>query len=193
VSQENRAETMATKLAAYARRVGVVPDMLVSAYRMSIHRRMKVLQDVFHPELLHPARTALILIEDAGCTDDVLLTAGALVDSEYGGMQLSDREIREAFGDRVADLVAAVPRPGEIREGLLEELVTAPHDVGLIAVAERLDHARHLHFRDDAHWRPFFVQVADAYLPFAGRVSGPLETRLARWSGAFEKRLLSEG
>ena len=184
---------MALKLAAYARRVGIVPDVLVSAYRMSIDRRMKVLHDVFHPELLHPARTVLILIEDAGCTDDVLLTAAALVDSEYGGMQLSDVEIRSAFGDRVADLVTGVPAPGEVREGLLEELVIAPHSVGLIAVAERLDHARHLHFRDEALWRPFFTQISNAYLPFSARVSDPLKGRLERWSGVFEKRLLSGG
>ena len=181
---------MAVKLGAYARRVGIVPAVLVSAYQMSVERRMKHLRDVFHPELLHPARTALVLIEDAGCTDDVILTAAALVDSEYGGMQLSDREIRSSFGDHVAELVAAVPRPGELREGLLEALVVAPHDVGLIAVAERLDHARHLHFRDPALWRPFFTQIEDAYLPFSGRVSGQLEARLQRWSGAFEKRLL---
>ena len=190
MSQENRTETMAVKLAAYARRVGIVPDVLVAAYWMSVERRMKVLHDVFHPELLHPARTVLILIEDAGCTDDVLLTAGALTDSEYGGMQPSDREIRSAFGDRVAELVTSVPRPGEFREGLLEALVIAPHDVGLIAVAERLDHARHLHFREEALWRPFFSQISDAYLPFSARVSDPLQVRLERWSGAFEKRLL---
>jgi hypothetical protein len=74
---------------------------------------------------------------------------------------------------------------------LLEALVTAPHDVGLIAVAERLDHARHLHFREPALWRPFFQQITDAYLPFSDRVSGQMAVRLARWSGAFEKRLLS--
>lgn len=182
---------MAAKLAACARRVGVVPDVLVSAYQTSIERRLKVLHDVFHPELLHPARTVLILIEDAGCVDDVILTAAALVDSEYGGMQPSGREIRNAFGDRVAELVAAVPRPGEVRENLLEALVTAPHNAGLIAAAERLDHARHLHFRESSLWRPFFVQITDAYLPFSGRVSGPLATRFERWSGAFEKRLYS--
>jgi (p)ppGpp synthase/HD superfamily hydrolase len=191
VSQDNRAETMAVKLAAYARRVGIMPDVLVAAYERSIERRMKHLRDVFHPELLHPARTALILIEDAGCTDDVILTAAALVDSEYAGMQLTDPEIREAFGERVASLVAAVPRPGEERAGLLEALVIAPHDVGLIAVAERLDHARHLHFRDPALWRPFLAQITDAYLPFSGRVSAPLGVRLERWRGAFEKRLLT--
>ena len=182
---------MAVKLAAYARRVGIVPDVLVAAYERSIERRMKLLRDVFHPELLHPARTALILIEDAGCTDDVVLTAAALVDSEYAGMQLTDREIRAAFGERVADLVAAVPRPGEERAGLLEALVIAPQDVGLIAVAERLDHARHLHFRDPGLWRPFLAQITDAYLPFSGRVSAPLGVRLDRWRGAFEKRLLA--
>ena len=191
MSQANRAETMAVKLAAYARRAGLDPAMLVSAYAMSVEHRNRVLGDVFHPDLLHPARSALILLEDAGCTDDVVLTAAALTESEFPALRLPDQGIRGSFGARVADFVAAVPVPAGRDEGLLEELVGLPHDVALIAVAERLDHARHLHFRDRSAWPGFLEQIQNAYLPLSGRVSGGLQTRLARWSQAFEDRYIS--
>lgn len=183
---------MAVKLAAYARRAGILPDMLVAAYRVGVERRLHVLGDIFHPELLHPARTALILIEDAGCSDDAVLAAATLVESEFPELRVAVPEIRGAFGEQVADLVASVPDPAAAGEALLEELVLTPRDVGLIAVAERLDHARHLHFRSPALWRPFFAQISNAYLPFSGRVSRPLETRLAHWSVAFAEKRLSE-
>ncbi|MGQ0814790.1 MAG: hypothetical protein ACT4O1_10035 [Gemmatimonadota bacterium] len=189
MSEENRVDTMAVKLAARAQRAGIVADVLTSGYRLSVDKRLRVLGDVFHPDLLHPARTALILLEDAGCQDDVLLTAATLIDSEFPELRVDGSAVRAVFGERVADLVAAVPMPAEAGEALLEELVSVPHDVGLMAVAERLDHARHLHFRDAGAWRAFYAQITDAYLPFSGRVSAPLATRLSRWSTAFAKRL----
>jgi hypothetical protein len=191
MSQANRVETMAVKLAAYARRAGIDPTKLVSAYEMSVEHRFQILGDVFHPDLLHPARCALILLEDTGCTDDVMLTAAALTESEFPGLRLPDQRIRGRFGARVADFVAAVPVPAGRDETLLEELVGLPRDVALIAVAERLDHARHLHFRDRSVWPGFLEQIQNAYLPLSGRVSGRLQTRLARWSQAFEDRYIS--
>jgi (p)ppGpp synthase/HD superfamily hydrolase len=191
MSQANRAQTMAVKLAAYARRAGLDPAMLVAAYEMSVAHRLAVLGDVFHPDLLHPARTALILLEDAGCTDDVVLAAATLTESEFAPLRLPDARVRAVFGDRVADLVAAVPAPAGSTETLLEELVGLPRDVALIAVAERLDHARHLHFRENGVWPSFLEQIREVYLPLAGRVSGGLQTRLSRWSGAFEERYIS--
>src|SRR5687767_10021583 len=103
MSQANRAETMAVKLAAYARRQGIDPQVMVSAYEMSVAHRRDTLGDIFHPDLLHPARTALILLEDAGCTDDVVLTAATLTESEFPALRLPDERIRASFGERVGD------------------------------------------------------------------------------------------
>lgn len=179
---------MAAKLAGFADRAHIRPDVLVAAYELSVARRLRVLGDVFHEDLLHPARTALILISDAGCVDDVVLTAATLVDTEYPELQPTQSEIRGAFGERVGDLVAAVPDPAA-NEALLEDLVVAPHDVALIALAERLDHARHLHFRDRNVWSAFYRQIVDVYQPVAGRLSPPIQQRLSHWSAAFAKRL----
>lgn len=183
---------MAVKLAAYAQRAGIRPAVLVAAYQASVARRLRLLGNVFHPDLLHPARTALILLMDTECTDDAVLTAATLLDTEYPELQPPRQQILESFSARVAELVAAVPDPAA-DEALLEDLVLAPRDVALIAVAERLDHARHLHFRDRVHWRPFYQQIIDVYLPFSGRVSEPLQQRLSKWSTAFAKRLVQQG
>lgn len=183
---------MAVKLAAYAQRAGIRATVLVAAYESSVARRLRLLGNVFHPDLLHPARTALILLGDAECSDDVVLTAATLVDTEYPELQPPRREIVDSFGDRVAGLVAAIPDPAA-NETLLEDLVVAPRDVALIALAERLDHARHLHFRDPVHWAPFYQQIVNVYLPFSGRTSEPLQQRLSKWSTSFAKRLGARG
>lgn len=185
---------MATKVAAYADRAGVAADgvgAIVSAYGAAVELRLSVLGDIFHPDLLHPARSILILIEDARCTDEGVLTAAALTETEFPALRMSSEQIQSNFGDGVADRVTAVPCPVESPDNLLETLVLLPDEVALIAVAERLDHARHLHFRDPVLWSAFFAQITDVYLPFSGRVNRTLEGRLARWVGAFAKRLQS--
>lgn len=183
---------MATKVAIYAERAGVNAvgvGPIVLAYQLAVDTRLEVLRDVFHPELLHPARSVLILLEDANCTDVATLTAAALTETEFPEMRVPLERIRVSCGQDVAALVAAAPQPVKPPEELLEELVGLRDDVALIAVAERLDHARHLHFRNEKLWPAFFEQIRDVYLPFSGRVNPVLQTRLARWAGAFGNRL----
>ena len=182
---------MAYKLAVYLKRAGARPDLIVAAYAAALDVRMRALGDVFHREMLHPARTVLILLEDTACRSETVLCAAALTESEFNELRIPDGAIRAGFGDAVADLVAAVPRPAGAGEDLLEQLLTCSDDVALIAVAERLDHARHLHFRDPSGWRAFFSQIEEVYLPFSARISERLASRLARWAGAFERRFLA--
>ena len=182
---------MAVKLAAYARRASVDASALIAAYELAVAHRLTMLRDVFHPDLLHPARSALILLEDAGCTDADVLAAAALVESEFPQLRVPERDASAQVAAGVLDLVRAVPRPADAGEVLLEALLAAPADVALIAVAERLDHARHLHFREPHVWPSFHAQIGAVYLPFAARISDPLATRLLRWSDAFARRFLS--
>jgi (p)ppGpp synthase/HD superfamily hydrolase len=179
---------MAVKLGTYATRASVPAAALVRAYELAVARRLGELADVFHPDLLHPARTALILIEDVHCKDEAVLIAATLTESEFPALRVAQTDVLQ-FGERVAKLVNEIPVPDE---ALAEKLVTAAADVALIAVAERLDHARHLHFRDKRFWPAFFEQVRDIYLPVAARVNAQLHARLARWANAFEERQLSQ-
>ncbi|HEX6559332.1 MAG TPA: hypothetical protein VF021_07710 [Longimicrobiales bacterium] len=191
MSQDNRAETMAVKLDAYARRAGLQSDALLNAYELAVERRMAVLRDVFHPDMLHPARNVLILLEDAEIRDPDVLLAAALTETEYPALSFEPEAVMARFGPRAAELLAGVPVPRVARDALAEQLVTAEHDVAIIAVADRLDHARHLHFRDQAVWRPFHAQIRAVYLPVAERVEARMAQRLARWASSFERRFLS--
>ena len=188
MSDETRTETMATKLAAYARRAGVPSDRLLHAYELALEQRVSHLRNVFHPDLLHPARTALILLEDAHVRDADVLTAGALTETEFDELRVADAVIRDAFSERVAGLVMEVPQPAQAADRLLECLLEVSAGAALVAVAERLDHARHLHFRDPSLWPSFYAEVTSVYLPFAERVSQPLAHRFSRWSHAFRRR-----
>ncbi|HUP89422.1 MAG TPA: hypothetical protein VM100_08730 [Longimicrobiales bacterium] len=177
---------MAHKLAVYCERAGVESDRIVDAYHAATAHRLPILKDVFHKEALHPARTALILLEDTSCRDANVLCAAVLTDTEYPDLRLSAQVIGKNFGSDVRDLVQQVPTPdGRPSDGLLEELVGLPDDVVMIAVAERLDHARHLRFRESTYWRDFYDQAVTVYAPVAGRVSERLQQRWTRWASAF--------
>jgi hypothetical protein len=95
----------------------------------------------------------------------------------------------EALGPGVASLVRDVPDPVTAAERLVEALVTIDEPPALIALAERLDHARHLHMRQRVEWRPYFEQTVAVYLPVAARLSPELSRRFERWAAAFEQRL----
>lgn len=180
---------MAEKLGVYATRAGVDNVALVTdAYHLAMRRRLDQLPDVFHHDMLHPARTALILIENARCTRADVLAAAAVTETLFPLMRPEANEIAGALGNEVALLAQAVPDPAD-EEMLVERLVTASDDVALIAHAERLDHARHLHMRDRSLWRAYFEQTTSVYMPLAQRVNEDLFLRFLRWSTAFEKRL----
>ena len=180
---------MAEKLGVYATRAGVDNVALVTeAYHLAVLPRLAHLSDVFHHDLLHPARTALILIENARCTKASVLAAAEVTETLFPQMRTQPGEIADALGHHVALLAEAVPDPAD-EETLVERLVTASDDVALIALAERLDHARHLHMRERSLWRAYFDQTASVYMPLAQRVSEDLFLRFFRWATAFEKRL----
>lgn len=140
--------------------------------------------DDHDPRYLHTARTIRIMIADGGCRSVDALAAAAFVDT------LDPELTPPAPAAPLRALATAVPQPDAARDELLERLVSAEDDVCLIAVAERLDHARHLHLRSGPPWRPFHDQIRAAYIPAARRCSARIARRLERWADAFERRLI---
>ena len=134
-----------------------------------------------HFETLHPARTLLILLDDCAVTDPALLTAAALIESEHA-------ELRPASRNAIA---ARVPLPDVSGEALLEELVGAEEPVRLIALAERLDHARHLHLRERALHAGFHRGIGEVYAPVAARTHPRLARRYEWWWTTFLRRFLA--
>lgn len=181
---------MAEKLGVYAERAGVADVALVTdAYHLAMQPRLARLGNVFHPDMLHPARTALILMENVGCTDANVLAAATVTETLDPKIRIAPSVIGSTLGTGVARLNAQVPQPLDTEETLLELLVTAERDVALIALAERLDHARHLHMREPAAWRAYFDQTVSVYMPMAERVNDDLFARYQRWVRGFARRL----
>lgn len=148
--------------------------------------------DDHHVDLLHPARTALILIDDVLVTDPMLLSIAALLESYDTSRAVPSAQIKEMNAAAAAAL-RAIPTPGGDGDALLERLLALPAEHLTIALAERLDHARHLHLR------PAEVQAAalhlesTVYLPLARRSGGLLGKRYERWHAATTARLRSSG
>lgn len=188
---EDRGSAMAASVVRTARSFGVVPEgisLLSRAHALAMEPRVRAL-DPRHPLLLHPGRTVLILLRDASASDPVLLATAAVTESEDDAFRLDPRAVRRELGDGVAELVTSVPLPGS--ETFVEDLVAASERVRLVALAERLDHARHAHVRDaDEGWRRAMHEQAKAvYLPLAERTHPRLAQRYRHWCRAFARRL----
>lgn len=181
-----RAQAMLERVSIEAR--AVLPEPAAAVVRRALAESLELrdarVADDHDPRYLHPARTIRILIADGECRSTEALAAAAFVDTV-------DRELAPpAPVPALGAIVDAVPRPDVHGDELLERLVSADIDAGLIAVAERLDHARHLHMRTDLDWPSFHEQVRSTYAPAARRCSALIARRLDRWVDAFERRLI---
>ena len=151
---------------------------VLDANARALLHRLDVLGDEEHFDVLHPSRTLLILLDDCDVTDAEVLATAALVESEH-------------TDQRIDDVAAArVPTPASSADLLLEELVSAQQPVRLIALAERLDHARHLHLRAPGVWRDFHESIGTVYAPVAERTHARLARRYAWWHRTFRRRFL---
>ncbi|MFO7260799.1 MAG: HD domain-containing protein [bacterium] len=188
-----RARAMAERIAGEAEHAGLAPaelELVRRAFELAMQPRIERIADDHAPEFLHPARTVLILLEDAGCRDATTLAAGALCETAHLDFAVPRTRIEAVLGPSVRALVDMVPVPAEAGEELLERLVTAGRDARLVALAERLDHARHLHLRPAPEWPAFHALTCEVYLPVAGRTDPVLERRFRWWCGMFTRRYL---
>lgn len=151
-----------------------------------IHREA-VLADEEDPRFLHPARSVLILMDDAEVGDADVLAAASLVESGEPALVVP-AAVRATLPSAAAACAASVPLPGAGRAELLESLVGASLETRLIACAERLDLTRHAHMLpgfDAAHW---LAEVLEVYLPVARRTNERLALRFERWAVAWQRR-----
>lgn len=163
---------------------------LTAALAASLQRRSDHFRDAQHTDFLHPARTALILLHDTPLTDADALTAAVLIDTEQPALTFSADEAAAIGGAGAASVLAALPVPAAAGEDLLERLVTAEERVRLVALAERLDHARRLHLRPTERWYALHAEVEAVYLPVADRTDATLARRFRWWADMFTERYL---
>lgn len=172
----DRAAAMRARLRTRVERAGWVTgdvarldDALAAAFAA---RRTLAVGD---PALLHPGRTALILLDDAELETPDAVIAGALCETLRP-------ELRAPVTDgAAAELVAAVPSRARDGERLLAALLAAAAEVRCIALAERLDHARHWHLRPRPEWAGLAAETEAVYLPVAERTHPTLARRFRWW------------
>jgi hypothetical protein len=185
----DRAEAMAGSVERIARGVGLSAadvDLVVRANALAMEPR-RVL-DEHDPAYLHPGRTVLVLLQDVGPLPGEVLASAAVHESEEAKFRLDAVEIGRALGPAVADTVASFPLPDD--DELVERLVTLSEGARLAALAERLDHVRHAHLREDpARWRALHDEVAGAWAPVAERTHPRLADRYRAWLRAISRRL----
>lgn len=182
---------MAQRLVDSARQRGVPAagqTQLDAAFRAAAANRSD--SDQRDPALLHPARTVLILLNDANVVAADTLSAAALAESEDRHLAVPLEQVKRRFNARVAALVEAIPDPAQSGDELLETLLAADPDAQRIAVAERLDHARHLHLKPTTLWANHHDIVRQAYLPVAERIDATLGRRLRWWCSMFQRQYL---
>lgn len=187
-----RAAQMARSLASTARSHGLGDDevgALAGAHSLAMTPRVDVLEDDHHPAYLHPGRSALILLRDVGRVDVSVLVVAALHESLDVHLRVGAEELEEHVGPAALEALASIPHPGD--ERLVERLLMLGPGLSLAALAERLDHLRHLHVRADLVdlWPDSYQEVVEAWLPFARRVHPKLAVRYAHWARTFVKRI----
>jgi hypothetical protein len=183
---------MARRLLRTAGRLGIEQDgrdVMMRAYEIGMAPRLAARLDDHDPDYLHPARTALILMDDAAIDDPVTLAAALITETRDLTFAPEPRR-RADLGPDILAVSDAVPGPDAPADRLLELLVGAARDARLVAVAERLDHARHLHLRPHREWIPYHATTCRAYAPVADRTHATLAGRLAWWCTTFQQRFL---
>jgi len=191
LGREARWKAMAASVSRAATGRGLNSDevgLLGRAHALAMEPRIEALDDDHHPAYLHPGRTVLVLLHDVGTVPLDALCAAVLHESEDDGLRVKGDAVRGTLGDAVADLVDALPLPGD--ERLLERLVTLDEGALLAALAERLDQLRHAHLREDRDWwRAIHEEAGSVWVPLAERTHPRLADRYRHWQRTFGRRL----
>jgi hypothetical protein len=184
---------MSRRLARTADRLGIDAagrTRILDAFRLAMGPRLDRIEEDHHPDYLHPARTALILMDDTGEADPVTLAAALFVETRDPTL-LPPADAMRGVSPDAAALAAEVPVPART-ERLLETLLALPDTAIRIAAAERLDHVRHLHLRPEDEWADAWAATREAYVPVTRRVDTTLAGRLDWWCDMFERRFLTD-
>lgn len=191
MNETDRGAAMAMSVLKAARACGLPPeglDLLSRAHALAMKPRVEALDDDHHPVYLHPGRSVLVLLRDVGPLPTDVLASAAVHDTEDDDLRVPLATVKETLGDTVADIVESLPLPGD--ERLAERLITLDEGPRLAALAERLDHLRHAHLREDrAWWRAIHEEAGVVWLPVAERTHARLATRYRHWHRTFGRRL----
>lgn len=205
IPDDVRGVAMLRRVEATARSLGVSSSgrwLLGHAARLALERRRRLLDDDHDPHYLHAPRSALVLLLDTGELNALLPAAAALAESERDDLRVPDADVLEgsppdqrAAVERVLSLRAELDPPAGT--DLLEHLVGSEEAVRRVALAERLDHIRHVHMVSDEQpvaerLTAALHEVERVWLPVAERTHARLARRFRHWALATRRRLARE-
>jgi ppGpp synthetase/RelA/SpoT-type nucleotidyltranferase len=142
------------------------------------------------PYIRHPLRVALILVEELGISDINLICTALLHDTLEDCKSISEENIRERFGPRVATLVRALTDElkgssdldqAERKIAYLKRIATEDADCILVKMCDRLDNLRSLQLVPDSPKAARMREQTCAYLLplFETRLPGYLKLKEA--------------
>lgn len=193
LGRRERADAMADRLRRTAGWRGFSRDQanrLADCFLAAMRSRAAAIGDDHDPAYLHPARTALILLDDVGLQDADVLSAAVVHDAVRPDLAMNADDLRVLAGDRAADIIDLLPHPDADPAAIMETLVTLPAGVLALYLASQLDLARHLHLGDAAGWAAGHARVTGSLIRLAHRCHPLLAKRFERWAGAFRRRFL---
>jgi hypothetical protein len=169
------------------------------AVTAALEPRDALLENDHDIDALHPGRTVLILLDDLAVTDALLLAVGAHLESVRSDLRSvpADTGVRDVLDCIATPLLFPAAGGGagsaDGMADLLEQLIVLNAEVLDVALAERLDQARHLHLRDRSVWMEGLAVEEAVYLPLAQRRGGSFGRRYERWHRAFSARMVRAG
>ena len=128
------------------------------------------------PYAEHLLEALEVLVRGAGVTDPAILQAAVLHDVVEDTPATID-DVRQAFGDRVAELVGWVTKtePGEgadrtaAKEAYLSRLQDAPDDAVLVKLADRVSNVQTLRNLRLPKQRQYYAETVRYIIPLAAR------------------------
>jgi GTP pyrophosphokinase len=126
------------------------------------------------PYVEHLLEALEVLVRGAGVTDPDVLCATVLHDV-VEDTPCTIVGVRDAFGDRIADMVAWVTKPDAedgankkaVKEAYLKRLADAPEDAVLVKLADRASNVQTLRNLPLPKQREYFAQTRTYILPLA--------------------------
>ena len=138
------------------------------------------------PYIVHPIEAADIVTLIT--TDEEMICAALLHDTIEDGDGVTEKIIREKFGDRVAFLVAQESEDKskswiERKQATIDRLKNAPKDVKILTLADKLSNMRAIHIdyllTGEDVWNRFRMKSKDALGWYYKNILGALESELS--------------
>lgn len=189
MEEPGRAVRMGERLRRTAHEVGLPQkdvELLATAHALAMAPRVAALSDDHDPAYLHPGRTAAILLDDLAMLDAGWVAAGMLLDTGRPDLEAQD-EVLQELPPELLERRCSLPRPGS--ETLVEDLLSLQPVALNVALAERLDHLRHIHLWADVDAAArVYAHAAESYSRVAARSHPKLARRYAWWTRTFGRK-----